>query len=529
MARSYNIQTNLTNCTVVQLETPVTAGGSSTVVLRADIGFEFAEPFTVTYMLDSEGYYGRATFAISDDKTTASAVINDIGSNITIKATATAVQPATDYVITTALTNTTVEAPQGFNAGEAVHIVITANRRFYFGSQTPFVAYTDTEGNEVTRPFEMDGNSRGELTITDADSNIAITAVATSTPDVATLENNLTNADTNLPLYLDFGSTYNVSVTARQGFAFDSDAHIYIGYETSDGYYSQLALLDTDGRTATGTITIPAANKFEDFKLHISGTAQPVTTYGGIYGSINVYKVTNEQLQAFARERYIVRTDPQTGVSDYDDMGQFVVKLHRVYCDIGNTQPTTIKAGRFTTDIEAETPVTDVQRVEFGTVHIPAHNGDITDYQSDIVLFLPFIGNVSLDANTVVDNDISVAYEINIVSGDCAAFVTCNGVTIYNNTCKAVSQLLYRAFDDNFGNLDVNPNAGQGLQPYVVVKWYASKQAKPYSTNQRATIGTFDGYSTFVDVADLNANGMYLNEYNDILQKLQNGVTILPQ
>lgn len=530
MARTYTITLNGTNCTAKQLVSPVEAGASSTVIIQAFSGHCFVEPWQVSYFDYDNGYYTRKTCTLNEDKTEATFEFTGIGSNIVIDATAVEAPKPTDYKIITALTECQVTPLDGFNAGDTVQLEVTANRWFYFGTDTPFVRYTNTEGNEVTHPFELTTNQNGTLTITDADSDITVTGVATKTPNAIFIATDgLHNATCDLPQFLNFGTEYTANVKVDKGYKFDPNAICGISWQTNFGDYTAKYFTKAeDGKSATLTFTTPAQGEVEEYIMSVYGTPVPVVEYDGIYGSINVYVVDDTQLNEFAKQRYVVSTDPQTGVTDYEDMGEFVLRLHRVFVNVGTLTDTVIKAGRYNTGIATKAPLQDVARVEFDSVRVPTPNNDITDYNADVELYLPFVGTIQLDANTVVGRDVSITYVVNIVTGQAAAFVYVDGATIYNGKCKAVSPMLYRTYSDKFGELTNDTTTLQGLTPYILIRYNESRQTQPYNANKRDRIGNFTGRNTFVDIDNLQTDGMYLAEYSDILNRLQQGVVIEP-
>ena len=529
MAATYTITLNGTNCTAKQLVSPVDRGADATVIIQAKTGYYFADTWKVTYMDYDEGMYVRKTCVLSENGTQATFELTSIGSNITINATAVVIPTQTDYKIITALTQCSVEPLAGFNKGDTVELTVTATRFYYFGSNSPYVRYTNVQGEEVTHPFNMTDAGTGTITITDANSNITVTGVATKTPNAITYNGaTLHNAKANLPQFLNFETQYTVIVTVESGYKFEAGANCGVSWDTYGRPIVKNFTISADGKSATGTFTTPKQTDIENFTINGVGTPVPTIEFNGVYGSINAYTVTDEQLQAFSAQRYVKEVDAE-GNPIYSDMGDFVLRLHRVYVPVGETKATTLKAGRYNTGIETEAFTQDVTQVVFDPVNVPTPNNDITDYSADVELYLPFVGTIQLDANTVVGREVGVKYVINVVTGAGAALVTVGGVTIHNAKCKAVSPMLYRSFNnEQYGELTTDNNTQQGLTPYIVIRYNESRQAQPYNANKRDRIGNFTGRNTFVDIDNLQTDGMYLAEYSDILNRLQQGVVIEP-
>lgn len=517
----------LVNCTS-NLPIEVANGGTATVTLTASDGYMFANAIDVTYNMWSDGWFKTVTFTLSDDKLTQTATLDDIGQNITIDATAVEYAPTKEHkVITTDVSQATVTGTEVFDTGETVQLTLKSNNERYFGSNVPSVTYTDTNGTEQTKQFVLTDNRNGTIEVTDAQSDIVVNAVADTRPNAIYIQFNLLNCTCDLPQFLQYSTTYNVVVTANKGFEFDETTPPYIGWFNSYSEPGNVELtVSADKKTATGTLTTDANTDYNDYTVTIYAQCTQATSYDEIYGSINLYAVTNEQLTEFAQQRYVVSTD-ETGNTTYNDMGEFVLKLHRVFVPVGDTTDATISCGRYTTSVQAQKPATDVVNVDFGTVLVAPHNNDVTDYNTDVELFLPFFGTITLDTMCVMGKEVAVNYAVNIVTGDTAIIVSVDGVVIRNETCKCVSQLLYRMYNnDTTGTLEVNPMKQQGLTPYIVQRYSNSRQAQPFNSNVRDTIGNFTGYNVFSDITDLNITGMYLDEYNDIINQLKTGVII---
>lgn len=71
--------------------------------------------------------------------------------------------------------------------------------------------------------------------------------------------------------------------------------------------------------------------------------------------------------------------------------------------------------------------------VDCGTLEIKPYYGSALDYSpyTKISCFLPFIGNVSLNVDEVMDRTLQVKYRVDICSGSCVAYILVDGNAIY--------------------------------------------------------------------------------------------------
>lgn len=80
-------------------------------------------------------------------------------------------------------------------------------------------------------------------------------------------------------------------------------------------------------------------------------------------------------------------------------------------------------------------------RVDCGRLSIPATHGNYLDYEpyTEIRLFLPYIGFVSLSCADAVGKELDIAYHCDIITGQCVAYVkdgtTGNVLYTYNGNC----------------------------------------------------------------------------------------------
>ena len=81
--------------------------------------------------------------------------------------------------------------------------------------------------------------------------------------------------------------------------------------------------------------------------------------------------------------------------------------------------------------------------IDFGTVHVPENWGNFLDYSdTQIELYLPFIGAVQLDTSECMNGDVNVQYTIDFFTGMCVANVHCAKYNMLPNgfilsTCEA--------------------------------------------------------------------------------------------
>ena len=137
---------------------------------------------------------------------------------------------------------------------------------------------------------------------------------------------------------------------------------------------------------------------------------------------LTCYKMTPAQLSKLGDELWSdnIFTQISNTVLKPTD---FIVNLSLLPVDVGGVTKL-IKAGKILLN-GAEGTLISQQfiRVDCGTLEVKKKWGGAIDYQTDVSIFLPFIGEQSLNANEVMGASLNVIYTVDILSGSCIASV----------------------------------------------------------------------------------------------------------
>lgn len=102
----------------------------------------------------------------------------------------------------------------------------------------------------------------------------------------------------------------------------------------------------------------------------------------------------------------------------------FVISLNMLPVNVESTTKV-IKMGWFDLNHVVQGGLIKQQyvRVDCGSLAVKKKWGGAIDYQTDVSLFLPFIGEVTLNANEVMGATLTVIYTVDVMSGNCIASV----------------------------------------------------------------------------------------------------------
>ena len=287
--------------------------------------------------------------------------------------------------------------------------------------------------------------------------------------------------------------------------------------------FKKIFTVSADKKTATVSYKLPTYNVRT---LTLTAATNPIQEIGSTFGAINVYIVTLDNLQEFSKKRF-VKTNDATNY-DFIDIGKYVNRIKRIYTPIASGTPDVLRCGNYDTEIQVFQPASDKITLDFGNVVVPAPNGDITDYESEIKIFIPFQGFVSLP-NDYVGEQINLQIDINVLTGDGVVRLMHNGILFQVVEIRPSSDILYRTSTDLtvIGSDNWNENIYYGTEPFIYFKYFTSKNNNGRNTDLKSgVISTFKGFNTFEDVTIISADNMLPDEQRSIYDALERGVYI---
>lgn len=516
-----------------------TATGEKLGTFQARITVNANEGYKITAaqvkFTGSYGFPKTADMTITEDGKTATWESDAINVDDSVYLTGeTASEGTPELNVTNNITGSGVTEQHTFD-GETATFTVTGqyspNKVRFFDLKA---SYTNKAGTPTETPFvvqDLEHSQQATLTVTDIDPTKPVTLTG-SYDYVVEISTNLSNCTANedLPQYVKDGETVNVTLTANDGTEFDTEKSTpQFYYKNASGFaQTQDLTISSDKKTATGSIQVKT--NWSDFA--VIGSAYPVAVVGEQYGAINVYLVTLDELAEFSGKRFFKETgtDPGTGAPIYEniDLGAYVNKIRRVYTNIGASSTDVIRCGNYNTGVSCHQPAQDKITLDFGTAVVPAHNEDNTDYESEIQLFLPFAGFVTLN-NDYAGKTIALQYVINVVTGNGVALLSCDGVVFQVEETEPSSEIIYLSPSTQVktvGGDDWNEMLYYGLEPYIYCKWYESASNGRNNDRQTGILGDFRGFNVFDDVTPIHTAEMLTEEQEMIYTALSDGVYI---
>lgn len=409
--------------------------------------------------------------------------------------------------------------------GTNVSITVTGNSDYakFVGVS---VEYTDINDEPKTFVPDFSGNVIN-ISLTDVKQGTTVT-LSGAYRLVCTTVNNMTGCNvTGLKPYYIENETVNVIATANGKTHFDTENLPVANWEPlTGGAEEHPFVLSNNGKTATLNFTFPNdRQKVSDSTFTLLGGTVPDTEVTG-YGSINVYLVDTKTLDDFSKIRFTKKLN-ENYEYEYYDIGEYVNRLHKVYVDVPNVSPTSLKLANFDTSINTNSVDDSKVHVNFGNVLLPVNSDSGNDFNATIQCFIPFVGFVPVDSD-FIGKELNLSYDVDLITGYCAYNLSCDGITINNGTANCSSEIIYKTLANDeistIGDLSDLNTVLMGLEPYITVKYFEPLNVTVNNTTEQKRIGDVTGFAQFENVNLTTTNSMLVDEFNEIVSQLGNGV-----
>ena len=512
----------------------IRAGESVTINATANNGFYFNGRPYIKYT-DLTGTEKNLYMSRSDNDTVASVtqVFSDIAQNATtlhVVCNAVEIPKKTWPVVVQTSTNCTVDAPDTYTEGETLNITATPNDGYRFDT-VPTLQYPGAGGQTAKLSFTVqdDGTATFSRVVKGLPDGVTLSVVASAveipkkTYPIVTQTVNCTVTGVPAGNVYTEGETLNLVLTANEGYYFDVPPQIKFTGQGGVGAKMDFTIDPANDARATFNKALPTL--MDGSNVTIYAVAAAKTVYTDKYGSINVYNVTVDELTQFAEERFF--NVEGEGSTEEIDLGNYVSKLFRLYCDIGDTTESTLKVGNFNlTNINVKVPINDTFTVDCGTLTVNGKNGTANDFNGELQIMLPFIGFQTINIDKALNNPLHLYYKINLVTGESVAILEINSIPAYYWDCKACQEILYLSHvQENFSDYEFKSKFLYGFLPFIVYKYNTDFNASPVnSVAVREKVLNCVGYFEMTETTPFNAPNMNETERAKIIELLNSGV-----
>ena len=490
------------------------------VTVTCKTGFRFVGIPTVS--ITGDVLSDPVSLTVSSDRLTATGEIEVYSESdgLTLDGETETIPVVSDVTVTNNITGTT-ETHTFASGTVSIHVICADTRKRYVGCKASYgdvsVNFPVTDTNDITVTLEN----------VPTGTNITLTGECRYVASVET--DRLTGCTITgiKPWYVE-NETVTATLTANKGTYFNTVPQMQ--YNGAGGFIdTEIYDFTVSEDKKTATISQKLAFSKESVELatiSFVGSTVPEKVVTG-YGSINVYSVNDSILKQFSESRFQSSTGEVSLAYD-TDLGDYVNKLHKVYCDVGDVTETTIKCGNYDTLIKANSINKPVVTIDFGNVTLPVNNSDSSDFNATVRVFVPFKGFVAVDAD-FIGKTLNLKYDVDLITGDGCYKISVGDVIISQDVVKVSSDVIYKTSKNmnlaTIGSSGFSTDYLKGLKPFVVMKYYEPLQDRYNNDNSVKVLSDVTGFAKFKDIT-LPTIDCLNSEYNEIVSLLSKGVIL---
>ena len=409
-------------------------------------------------------------------------------------------------------TQTTIEQSENYTN------TFTPNEGFAFNENNK--PYAVCAGVTYQSTLNQDGSAT--ITINNVSGNIEIRGGAIAKYSLNLELYNCVLYDGETPYVLDYvleGGTYNFVLHSNDGFLFKTKPNWAMGEETG-----QFELNPNDKTTATIKWNL---YPYITISGNLSIQANATISASLKYGFVSIYNPTYDEVDELSKLRFYSMTG-----TEILDLSQYIISFRKLYVDIPQIARELVYFGKYNTNVSSNIVTTNFIETDCGTITIDEYNKNSLDYNgAEIDLYLPFIGNISLNPNQVYGKPLRLVYRTNPLNGDCVAVILSGNVQI---ACSQGNVSFDIPINFKYGNLNdygTNDNAlyMAELQPYIEVRTnrqYQDMNNRLLNNNLWVQISDCSGYVLFNEVELHPVNRINKDEYDEIVSLLQGGIIV---
>lgn len=516
-------------------------GDNTVITLTCENGFTFDGVPTVTYGADPEDPFADATtenMTVSGDVATFTLATDSYSGFATLdgKTKTKTVEPTEPTV-----TNNIADATESHTVdGSSVTVNLTSKKVMLNVS----CAYKGTDGSaktvnvpvnvvihEIVDTDTVTSNASVTLPDVDFDTPIVITG---DTKQAMRIDYNLSGCTpVTKPTYCFVGEVLTITLTADSGNEFaDASKCKITGYSPFVGYEVAMTISE-DKLTATGSITpTVGSSDRDDLYIIVDAIATPTSTPTKKYGFINAYVLNEQNLEDFATARFVPYTG-ETGSTKEDpisyDLGDYINRVKRFFFPVEKGSTSKLFCGNFQVDTNVFNLASDTKVIDFGSVTIPNTTESTADYETDLNMFVPFLGLVTLPVD-LIGCTVALQMRVNLLGGGGVYVLTCEDRIVWTDEVQPCTDVLFRTQKQEvqvLGGSKFDSTYLMGLTPYIILqKKTITDTGTETGASRLKKVKDVSGFVKMNNVHFADTKNMLMDDVNSIINILRNGFTL---
>lgn len=529
-------QNNISGTTYSTEEDPFEE--TTTVTITCNDGLVFDGVPTVTYV-NTTGQQTVVQTTVNETNTVATAEISDLKYIVSLNGK-TKQKPVAPTEPT--LTNNVPDSKESHTVDGHSVTVNLASKKVMLNVSCAYVA-TDGSSKNVPVTVKVVINDVADTDTVTSNASVTLPNVDFNHPIVITGETKQAiRIDYNLsgctpvakPTYCFVGEPLNIELTADSGNIFtDATKCTLTGYSTTATSYIVNMTISEDKMTARGTITptVGSADR-DDFYIIVDGIAEPQSAPTKKYGFINAYVLNEKNLEDFATARFVPYTGDSGSTKDDPisyDLGDYINRVKRFFFQVDRGSSSKLMCGNFMVDTTVYNLDSDTKVISFGSVEIPNVTQSTADYDTELNLFVPFIGLETLPVD-LIGCTVALEMRVNLLGGGGVYVMTCDDRIVWTKEVEPCTDVLFRTQKQEIqvlGGSKFDSTYLMGLTPYIVLQKKTITSTGVETASSRLTkVKEVSGFTKMVNVKFADTTNMLTDDVNTIINILRNGFTL---
>lgn len=323
----------------------------------------------------------------------------------------------------------------------------------------------------------------------------------------------------------------NLIATADSGWQFDKTSvspysSIYFKLQGQSGGISYKGFtVSDDGKTASLTFT---KDQYARYISLITGTSQKTE----VIGTNNVYSITPAILTELNNKRFVIEGNPPQLV----DYGQYILSVLQLPFALDSSlilEPENIQLANINIGVSAPVVNTDILTVDLGSINIVGENQNMLDYaNTTAILYLPYCQPVNIDLEHVIDQTISIVYNVDCYTGIANVLISStstNDVIINQNVDLGINiPMANNRTTKAVDNSNISVGGDNGIKtPFITIVRNESVLKDGFFTIPVIDESDLSSASGYIRIEDVNLIGdTMLTEKESIISKLKSGVIV---
>ena len=518
-------------------------GDNTVITLTCENGFAFDGVPTVTYGADPEDPFAdpiTKNMTVSGNVATFTLATASYGGYATLDGKTKAVEPPTTTEPT--VTNNITDATESHMVDGSSVTVNLASKKIMLNVSC---AYVGKDGSSKNVPVTVNvvindvadtdtATSNASVTLPDVDFKHPI-VITGETKQAMRIDYNLSGCTpVTKPTYCFVGEPLIIKLTADTGNIFDDAPKCTItGYNSLTGGRVVQMTISEDKLTATGTITpTVGSSDTDDWFIVVDGVANPQSTPTKKYGFINAYVLNEQNLEDFATARFVPYTGDSASTKEDPisyDLGDYVNRVKRFFFPVEKGSTSKLMCGNFQVDTNVFNLASDTKVISFGSVDIPNVTQSTADYDTDLNMFVPFIGLETLPVD-LIGHTVALELRVNLLGGGGVYVLTCEDRIVWTKEVEPCSDVLFRTQKQEvrvLGGSKFDSTYLMGLTPYIVLQKKTITSTGVETASSRLTkVKDVVGFTKLVNVKFEDTSNMLMDDVNTIINILRNGFTL---